>query len=137
MSFLKFFSFFNIEIIVLSFIVFILIIYLLNIFLKYTDQDILIIGLFFIILMLYCSLSNMNDVNSSIYFFNNYFIFNKFLYLIKNFMLICMFCYMILLYNFNYIIKLPIFEYLLLVWTCFFGLLMIIDCIICLLFFYF
>lgn len=41
-------------------------------------------------------------------------------------MLVCMFCYMILLYNFNNIIKLPIFEYLILVWTCFFGLLMII-----------
>lgn len=137
MSFLNFFSFFNIEIIILFLIVFILIIYLLNIFLKYTDQDILIMSLFFIILMLYCSLSNMNDVNSSIYFLNNYFIFNKFLYLVKNFMLVCMFCYMILLYNFNYIIKLPIFEFLILVWTCFFGLLMIIDSIIYLLFFYF
>jgi len=137
MTFWNFFSFFNIEIIVLFLIIFILIIYLLNIWLKYTDQDILIIGLFLIILMLYCSISNIKDLNSSIYFFNNYFLFNKFLYLIKNFMLICMFFYMILLYNFNHIIKLPIFEYLILVWTCFFGLLMIVDGITYLLFFYF
>src|ERR1700712_111613 len=104
MNFLNFFKFFNIEIIVIFLIIFILIIYLLNIFLKIPDRSILICGSFFIILMLYCSLSNMNDVDSSIYFLNNYFIFNKFLYLVKNFMLICMFCYMILLYNFNNII---------------------------------
>ena len=127
MNFLNLFKFFNIEIIVLFFITFILIIYLLNIWLKLSDKDILIISLFLIILMLYCSISNINDINSSIYFLNNYFIFNKFLYLIKNFMLVCMFFYMILLYNFNHIIKLPIFEYLILIWMCFFGLLMIVD----------
>jgi len=109
------FIYFNMEVIVLFSIIFILIIYLFNIFLKCTDKDILIISTFLIILMLYCSISNISNINSSIYFLNNYFIFNNFLYLIKNFMLICMFFYMILLYNFNNIIKLPIFEYLILV----------------------
>ena len=112
---MNFFIYFSTETIVLFLIVFILILYLLNIYFKLSDQDILKISVFIIFIMLYCSISNIHSINSSIYFLNNYFIFNNFLYLIKNFMLVCMLCYMILLYNFNYIIKLPMFEFLILI----------------------
>jgi NADH-quinone oxidoreductase subunit N len=41
-------------------------------------------------------------------------------------MIICMLFYFILLNNFNKIIKIPIFEYLILILTCLFGLFIII-----------
>ena len=60
------------------------------------------------------------------YILNNYFIYNEFYNFVKKFIVIWMICYLILLNNFNYIIKLPIFEYLILIFSCLFGILMII-----------
>jgi NADH:ubiquinone oxidoreductase subunit 2 (subunit N) len=61
------------------------------------------------------------------YIHNNYFIYNEFYNLVKKFIIFCMICYLILLKNFNNIIKLPIFEYLILTIICLFGICMIIK----------
>jgi NADH-quinone oxidoreductase subunit N len=66
-------------------------------------------------------------VEETYYISNNYFICNEFNNLVKKFIVVCMLCYFILLNNFNYIIKLPIFEYLILIFICLFGIFMIIK----------
>jgi NADH-quinone oxidoreductase subunit N len=66
-------------------------------------------------------------VEEPYYILNNYFICNEFNNFIKKFIVICMLFYLILLNNFNYLIKLPIFEYLILVFTCVLSILIIIK----------
>lgn len=115
----------NIEIILLFTICFILFIYLLNFYFKYESIDIIYISMYICLIILYILLTA--DTMEPYYIFNNYFIHNEFFNLIKKFIIFCMICYLILLNNFNNIIKLPIFEYLILIFTCLFGIFIIIK----------
>lgn len=116
---------FGVEIVLLLSICYVLMFYLFNNYFKYEAIDIVCICIFFVILMLYISLTEQ-VIDGLHYVLNNYFIYSEFYNLIKRFMLLCMLIFFILLNNFNYIIKLPIFEYLILTLTCLLGLFVII-----------
>lgn len=116
----------NIEITLLFGLILFTIIYLLNFYFKYDDTDIIYICLFLFIIMFYM-LIRADILEGTYYIHNNYFIYNEFYNLVKKFIIFCMICYLILLKNFNNIIKLPIFEYLILTIICLFGICMIIK----------
>lgn len=116
----------NIEIILLFSLILLTIIYLFNFYFKYDNTDIIYICLYIFIIMFYI-LIRADILEGTFYIHNNYFIYNEFYNLVKKFLIFCMICYLILLNNFNNIIKLPIFEYLILVIICLFGICMIIK----------
>src|SRR5947199_5237143 len=72
-------------------------------------------------------LFTVDHVEGCYYLYNNYFIYNNFIILIKKFIILFMLFYFILLNNFDKIYKLPIFEYLIILLICLFGLFMIIS----------
>jgi len=78
------------------------------------------------ILLLYLLYSNSPNEVSSIYYLNNYFIYNNFIVFIKEFMIFILLLYFIYYYNYNNIIKLPFFEYIILILISFFALQIII-----------
>lgn len=116
----------NIEITLLFGLILFTIIYLLNFYFKYDDTDIIIICLSLFIIMFYM-LIRADVLEDTYYIHNNYFIYNEFYNLAKKFIIFCMICYLILLKIFNNIIKLPLFEYLILIIICLFGIFMIIK----------
>lgn len=115
----------SIEIIVLFGICYIILIYLFNWFLKYSTTDIIYLCTYLFFIMLYV-LFRADVFEGTHYILNNYFIYNEFYNFVKKFIVIFMIFYLILLNNFNNIMKLPIFEYLILIFSCLFGILMII-----------
>ncbi len=115
----------SIEIIIIFGIFYLILIYLFNWYLKYDSSDIIYLCLYLFIVMLYV-LFRADIFEGTHYISNNYFIYNEFYNFIKKFIVICMICYLIILNNFIRIIKLPIFEYLILIFSCLFGILMII-----------
>lgn len=116
----------NIEIILLFSLALIMSIYLLNFYFKYEDVDIIYLSLYIFLVMFYI-LMRADILEGTYYIHNNYFIYNEFYNLVKKFIIFCMICYLILLKNFNNIIKLPVFEYLMLIIICVFGICMIIK----------
>lgn len=68
-----------------------------------------------------------NETIDCIYYFNNYFIYNDFIVLIKIIMIILLLFYFIYFYNFNNLIKLPFFEYIILILISFLGLQIIVS----------
>ncbi len=116
----------NIEIIILYGICCIILFYLFNWYLKYDATDIIYISIYLFLIMLYV-LFRSDVIEESYFVLNNYFICNEFNNFIKKCIVVCMLFYLILLNNFNYIIKLPMFEYLILVFSCLFSILIIIK----------
>lgn len=119
-------NYFNIEIILISGVCYILLIYLLNSWFKFKDQDIILLCVYLTIIMLV--IIYMPIINSSgkiEYIFNNYFIYCDLFVAIKKIILLLLLIYFIALFNFNKIQKLPIFEFLILVFLSIFGLFMI------------
>jgi len=127
MNWIYLWIYFSIEIIILLLICYILIIYLFNKYFNFNKKDIIVLCYFMIIVMFYILTVYTDNINGYIFILNNYFVITNFLILIKKFMIFCLFCYLILLSNFDYIIKLPIFEYLIIIITCFLGLFIIIS----------
>jgi NADH-quinone oxidoreductase subunit N len=76
--------------------------------------------------MLYV-LFRADEIDDTYYILNNFFVCHEFNNFIKKIIIVCMLFYFILLNNFNNIIKLPIFEYLILVFSCVFSVLIIIK----------
>ena len=93
--------------------------------LKLTTLDFMLISFLFLMLLLRCSLDDL-DGNFTVYLFNNFIIYNDFIKLFKILMTLFFFIYLIVIYNFNIIVKIPIVEYLILIFLCFFSLIMII-----------
>lgn len=116
----------NIEIILLFSLVLLMVIYLFNFYFKYDNTDIIYICIYIFLIMFYI-LIRADVLEGTFYIYNNYFIYNEFYNLVKKFIIFCMICYLILLNNFNNIIKLPIFEYLILIIICLFGICIIIK----------
>lgn len=108
-------------------ICYLLILYLLQQHFKFSHIDIFYITLYSISLIIYILNTSIDSVNGSIYILNNYFIGNNLIYQIKNFIIICFFIFIILLKNFNNIIKLPIYEYIIITLVCILGLCFIIS----------
>jgi NADH-quinone oxidoreductase subunit N len=77
-------------------------------------------------LLLRCSLDDL-DGYCIVYLFNNFVVYNDFIKLLKTFMTLFFVVYLIIIYNFsNNISKVPMVEYLILIFLCFFSLVMII-----------
>jgi NADH-quinone oxidoreductase subunit N len=93
--------------------------------LKLNVIDYMIVSLLFLILLLRCCLDDL-DGYFTVYLFNNFIIYNDLIKLFKTCMTLFFFAYLIIIYNFNNIIKIPIVEYLILIFLCFFSLVMII-----------
>lgn len=87
--------------------------------------DYIYVSMLFLYLLLRCSLEDL-DCSSTVYLFNNHIIFNNTIQLLKTYMVLFFFAYLIIICNFNNIIKIPIVEYLVLIFLCFFSLIMII-----------
>jgi NADH-quinone oxidoreductase subunit N len=82
--------------------------------------------MFFLMLLLRCSLDDL-DGYCTVYLFNNFIVYNDFIKLLKTFMVLFFVVYLIIIYNFhNSISKVPMAEYLILIFLCFFSLVMII-----------
>jgi NADH-quinone oxidoreductase subunit N len=80
----------------------------------------------FLLLLLRCSLDNL-DGYCSVYLFNNFIVYNDFIKLLKTSMVLFFIFYLIIIHNFNNSInKIPMAEYLILIFLCFFSLVMII-----------
>ena len=93
--------------------------------LKLSTLDFMLVSFLFLMLLLRCSLDDLEGY-FTVYLFNNFIIYNDFIKLLKICMILFFFAYLIIIYNFNNIIKIPIVEYLILVFLCFFSLIMII-----------
>lgn len=100
--------------------------YLFNKFLKYEAVDLILIYIYLFCILL-CILWREPVVDSTEYILNNYFIHNSFNNGVKKGLMFCMLCYLILLNTFNNIIKVPMFEYLIIILTCLFSILIIIK----------
>lgn len=87
--------------------------------------DFMFISVLFLFLLLQCALDDL-DGDSTVYYLNNFFIYNNLIQLFKLLMTLFFFLYLVIIYNFNNIIKLPILEYLILIFLCFFSLIMMI-----------
>lgn len=116
----------NIELTILFGISCILLFYLFNWFLKYNSIDIIFISIYLSLIMLYM-LFRADSLDESYLIFNNYFICSEFYNLIKKVIIISLFFYLIILYNFNKIINIPVFEYLILIFSSIFSILIIIK----------
>src|SRR5215216_123254 len=92
--------------------------------LKLSTLDFMLVSFLFLMLLLRCSLDDLEGY-FTVYLFNNFIIYNDFIKLLKICMTLFFFAYLIIIYNFNNIIKIPIVEYLILVFLCFFSLIMI------------
>jgi len=106
---------------------YLLILYLLQKYFTFSNLDIFYISMYSICILCYILNVNLDSVNGSIYILNNYFIGNNVIYQIKNLIFICFFIFLILLKNFYSIIKLPVYEYLIITLTCILGLCVIIS----------
>lgn len=93
--------------------------------LKLNILDFMFISVLFLFLLLQCALDDL-DGDSTVYYLNNFFIYNNLIQLFKLLMTLFFFLYLVIIYNFNNIIKLPILEYLILIFLCFFSLIMMI-----------
>src|SRR5215211_6940127 len=83
--------------------------------------DFMFISVLFLLLLLQCALDDLEG-EFTIYYLNNFFIYNDFIQLLKLLMTLFFFLYLVIIYNFNTIIKLPMIEYLILIFLCFFSL---------------
>jgi NADH-quinone oxidoreductase subunit N len=88
------------------------------------NLDYLFVSMLFIYLLLWCY-QNL-DGETTILYLGNHFIYNDFIRVLKYGMTSFFFAYLIIIHNFNNIIKIKVVEYLLLVFLCFFSLSMII-----------
>ena len=115
------------EFILLFFICYIIFLHLCIKFfkLKLSTLDFMLVSFLFLMLLLRCSLDDLEGY-FTVHLFNNFIIYNDFIKLLKICMTLFFFAYLIIIYNFNNIIKIPIVEYLILVFLCFFSLIMII-----------
>jgi NADH-quinone oxidoreductase subunit N len=93
--------------------------------LRLNTLDFMLVSFLFLMLLLRCTLDDL-DGYFTIYLFDNFIIYNDFIKLFKTCMTLFFFAYLIIIYNFNNIIKIPIVEYLILIFLCFFSLIMII-----------
>lgn len=125
-KFLLFWLDWNIELILLFGICCILLFYLFNSYLKYDANDIIYIIIYLFLIAFYI-LYTSEIIEESYFIFNNYFICSEFNIFIKKLIIISMLIFLILLKNFNNIIKLPIFEYLILILTSVLSILIIIK----------
>lgn len=127
-DFVVFWIHWNTEIALLFGVCFIMSVYLLNFYFQYDCTDILFICgyLFFIIWYMLIT----PDLFEKTYLIcNNYFVCNDFFDSVKIAIVVCMLIYFVLLNFFhNHLIKIPFFEYLILIFICLFGIFMIIRC---------
>jgi NADH-quinone oxidoreductase subunit N len=79
----------------------------------------------FLLLLFQCALDDL-DGSVNVYYLDNFFIFNDLIQFFKLSMVSFLFIYLVIIYNFNIIIKLPILEYLILIVLCFFSLVIMI-----------
>src|SRR5258706_1716905 len=93
--------------------------------LRLNTLDFMYVSAYFLILLLRVLFDSI-DGYSMIYLFDNFIIYNDFIKLLKGFMVLFLFAYLVLVYNYNLIIRIPIIEYLILIFLCFFSLVMII-----------
>jgi NADH-quinone oxidoreductase subunit N len=119
--------YFNTELILLALICYIMILYLLNNWLKLNYTDIIIICAYFFLIMIFIAFSPIIKFEGVYFIFNNYFICSENIILAKNLILILILFYFVMLHNFFNIQKLPIFEYLVLILISVFSILMIIQ----------
>lgn len=92
---------------------------------KLDNLDFIFVSFFFLYLLFQCSFDDL-DLDFNIYFLNNFFIYNSFIQLLKLFMVLFFVIYLVLVYNFNDIIKIPLVEYLILIFLSFFSLVIMI-----------
>ena len=119
--------YFNTELILLTLICYIMILYLLNNWLKLNYTDIIIICAYFFLIMIFIAFSPIIKFEGVSFIFNNYFICSENIILAKKLILILILFYFVMLHNFFNIQKLPIFEYLVLILISVFSILMIIQ----------
>lgn len=94
--------------------------------LRLVPLDFIFVSMLFLLLLLRCSLDNL-DGYCSVYLFNNFIVYNDFIKLLKTSMVLFFIFYLIIIHNFNNSInKIPMAEYLILIFLCFFSLVMII-----------
>src|ERR1700733_8360547 len=93
--------------------------------LKLNVIDLMCISALFLIVLL-SSVSDDLSGFETYHLFNDFIIYNNFVRLLKICMVLFFFVYLVLVYNFDYIIKLPVLEYLILIFLCFFSLVIII-----------
>ena len=119
--------FFKFEFLWLFWICYILILHLINKFGKFklNFEDFIIVCIFFIFLLAQCAWEDLEGEHT-VYLFNDFFIYNNFIRILKLTISAFIFIYLIMLLNFSDIIKLPDVEYLILILVCIFSLLMII-----------
>jgi NADH-quinone oxidoreductase subunit N len=93
--------------------------------LKLNTLDFMYISSLFLLLLFQCALDDL-DGSVNVYYLDNFFIFNDLIQFFKLSMVSFLFIYLVIIYNFNIIIKLPILEYLILIVLCFFSLVIMI-----------
>ena len=89
------------------------------------DSFYLVLIIIALIIFLVQSIFFKPEVFSTVYFFNNYFIYNNLIGLLKSIMLFILLIYFFLVFNYNKIIEIPIFEYTVLILIAFLGLLLL------------
>jgi NADH-quinone oxidoreductase subunit N len=122
------FFYIKFELILLFLVCYIIFLHLCTKFLKFRliPLDFIFVSMFFLMLLLRCSLDDV-DGYCTVYLFNNFIVYNDFIKLLKTFMVLFFVVYLIIIYNFhNSISKVPMAEYLILIFLCFFSLVMII-----------
>jgi NADH-quinone oxidoreductase subunit N len=118
---------FQLEIMILMLICYFLILYLLDKVLNLTILEIMFIALFSCLILFYSAIFNVDLLQENFYYFHNFFMINGFILIVKRIIIFLLFIYLILLKNFNSIIKLPIIEFLILIFVCLFGIFIIIS----------
>jgi len=115
------------EIFLLIFVCYIAFLYLSTKFLRLRLNilDFMYVSALFLVVLLRSLFDNL-DGSSIIHLFDNFIIYNDFIKLLKICMVLFFFVYLVVIYNYNNIIKIPVVEYLILVFLCFFSLVIII-----------
>jgi NADH-quinone oxidoreductase subunit N len=93
---------------------------------KLSELDFLLVCVLFLVLLLKCAVDDVGGENIT-YLLNNFIVYSDLIRLLKLLMVLFLFIYLIIIYNFNILVKIPMVEYLILVFLCFFSLVMIIE----------
>jgi len=94
---------------------------------KLSELDFLLVCVLFLVLFLKCAIDNVSDSEVDTYLLNSFVIYGDLIRLLKTLMVLFFFIYIVIIYNFNMLVKIPIAEYLILIFLCFFSLVMIIE----------
>jgi NADH-quinone oxidoreductase subunit N len=121
--------FLNIELILFCFINIFVIMYFVEKLIyksKFSSNHIFFI-LVILSILLYHLIFNSIEVPANVFFFYNYFIYSDLIIFLKEIMIFALFLYFILVFNFNEITEIPIFEYCLFVLIAFWSLLILMS----------